>query len=78
MNMKQEQVYNVFIEIVWKGGRGNMIYYCMAFYPEARPFIRKLKLKKCAAESHFQIFENEDVRLILTGIGEVQAAAAVS
>lgn len=55
-----------------------MIYYCMAFYPEARPFIRKLKLKKCAAESHFQIFENEDVRLILTGIGEVQAAAAVA
>lgn len=55
-----------------------MIYYAMALYPEAQPFIRRLNLKKCAEEIHVQIFENADTGLILTGVGEVQAAAAVA
>ena len=55
-----------------------MIYYAMALYPEARTFIRQMGLKKCVEETHMQIFENENTSLILTGVGEVQAAAAVS
>ncbi|MCI9626932.1 MAG: 5'-methylthioadenosine/S-adenosylhomocysteine nucleosidase [Clostridia bacterium] len=55
-----------------------MIYYAMAFYPEARPFIQQMNLKKCEEETHVQIFENEDTCLIITGVGEVQAVAAVA
>lgn len=55
-----------------------MIYYAIALYPEAQPFIRQLNLKKCAEETHVQMFENTDTSLILTGVGEVQAAAAVA
>lgn len=55
-----------------------MIYYCMALYREAAPLIRRLNLKKCAEETHFQMFENDGYSLILTGVGELRAVAAVT
>ncbi len=55
-----------------------MIYYAMALYPEAQPFIWQMNLKKRAEETHLQIFENEETCLVITGVGEVQAAAAVA
>lgn len=55
-----------------------MIYYCMALYREAAPFIRRLNLKKCAEETHFQVFENDGYSLILSGVGELRAVAAVT
>ncbi len=51
---------------------------CMALYAEAQPFIERLQLKKSAVHPHFQIFEGPDTRLIITGLGEVQAAVAAA
>ena len=48
-----------------------MIYLFTAFYAEAQCVIAHYKLKKDTAHTHFQLFENEElkIRLILTGAG---------
>lgn len=45
---------------------------------EADPFIQKWKLKKVDEESIFPIYKGEDTLLIISGIGKIQAASAVS
>lgn len=57
-----------------------MIYLFTAFYAEAQCVIAHYKLKKDTAHTHFQLFENEElkIRLILTGAGNIAAACAVS
>ncbi|MDZ4786501.1 MAG: hypothetical protein SGJ02_10550 [bacterium] len=54
-----------------------IIYVC-ALYCEAAPIIEKLQLKKRAELTAFQVFEGSDAFLIITGIGKVNSAAAVS
>jgi len=51
-----------------------MIYISVALYMEAKPFIEKFKLKRILTESNFQIFENEKIKLIITGSGKVESA----
>ena len=48
-----------------------MIYLFTALYAEAQCVIAHYKLKKDTAHTHFQLFENEElkIRLILTGAG---------
>ena len=57
-----------------------MIYLFTALYAEAQCVIAHYKLKKDTAHTHFQLFENEElkIRLILTGAGNIAAACAVS
>lgn len=55
-----------------------MLNLCIALYTEAQPFIEQLQLKKDERKTHFQIFEGEDARLILTGAGEIPAAVVVT
>ena len=57
-----------------------MIYLFTAFYAEAQCVIAHYKLKKDTAHTHFQLFENKElkIRLILTGAGNIAAACAVS
>lgn len=60
-------------------GRKRMIYLYIALYPEAKPVIHRLKLKRQKSLAGFDIYENGElgVRLILTGPGSLAAAVAV-
>lgn len=57
-----------------------MIYLFTALYCEANIFIRQFHLEKNPANTQFQEFYNETagIRLTITGVGEIAAAAAVS
>lgn len=57
-----------------------MIYVVTALYQEAHGFIRELELKKNTAYAPFEVFDNESagIRLVVTGVGEIAAAAAVA
>lgn len=57
-----------------------MIYVMMALYQEAHGFIRELELKKNTAYAPFEVFDNESagIRLVVTGVGEIAAAAATA
>jgi hypothetical protein len=53
--------------------------YC-ALYQEAQGFIHAFQLKKETGQRHFQVFSNEEakMRVVITGVGAVAAAAAVA
>lgn len=57
-----------------------MIYIFSAFYAEAKNIIDHygLKKKKSPKTVRFDVFANESIRLVITGVGEINAAAAVS
>lgn len=55
-----------------------MVYIAAALYYEAEPLIRLLKLKKNGSFDKFQVFQGDAAVLIITGPGEISAAAAVS
>lgn len=56
-----------------------MIYIFVALYPEAKPIIQRLGLKRQRAEIGFDIYsaDTPEIRLVITGTGMVAAAAAV-
>jgi nucleoside phosphorylase len=47
-------------------------------YYEAKPFISYLGLKKDTEVTKFQVFKNDDIALIITGVGMVEASIAVT
>ncbi len=57
-----------------------MIYAVTALYQEAHGLIRELELKKNTAYAPFEVFDNESagIRLVVTGVGEIAAAAATA
>lgn len=57
-----------------------MLFIFTAIYYEAQIFIERYNLKKAEGNTRFQHFCNEtaDIRLTVTGVGEIAAAAAVS
>lgn len=57
-----------------------MIYVVTALYQEAHGLIRELELKKNTAYAPFEVFDNESasIRLVVTGVGEIAAAAATA
>ena len=57
-----------------------MIHIFTALYPEAKPLIQALGLKKRAAQTHYQQFLSEegDLSLTITGVGPMQAAAVTA
>lgn len=61
-------------------GKGIMIYIFTALYHEAQCIITSFDLKKTADSSQFMQFSNEtaQIRLTVSGVGEIAAAAAVS
>jgi nucleoside phosphorylase len=56
-----------------------MIYIYMALHREAKPLIKKLNLKREDVPFGFAVYGNEElgVRLVLTGVGAIAAAAGV-
>lgn len=55
-----------------------MIYIVCALYVEAKPLIDKYALKKESLYAKFQIFSNEKIRLIISGLGRIKSAIAIS
>lgn len=57
-----------------------MIYIFSAFYAEAKNIIDHYGLKKEKSPEmvRFDVFTNDSIRLVITGVGEINAAAAVS
>ncbi|WP_455719845.1 spore photoproduct [Agathobacter sp.] len=57
-----------------------MIYIFTAFYAEAKSIIARydLKMQQKQAAVRFDVFSNDDIRLVITGVGEINAAAAVA
>lgn len=55
-----------------------MIIFVTALLAEAQPLIDFLKLKQRSDSSYFPIYQNEDVYLIVSGIGKMAAASACS
>ncbi|MCR5742756.1 MAG: hypothetical protein K6F92_03380 [Lachnospiraceae bacterium] len=55
-----------------------MILYVCALYCEAKPYILKYDMKRVADFRHYQLFEGDDVRLLLTGVGAFSAACALT
>jgi len=55
-----------------------MINLVVALQCEAKPFIHHYRMKGNANHSPFRIYEGDDIRLIVCGIGKVSAAAATS
>ncbi|MCR5007090.1 MAG: hypothetical protein K6A76_00735 [Oribacterium sp.] len=57
-----------------------MVFVFMALYPEAKPVIKRLGLKKRTDRTRFQEFVSEDSEVVLAiiGVGPVAAAAAVA
>ena len=57
-----------------------MIHIFTALYPEAKPLIQALSLKKRATQKHYQQFLSEegDLSLTITGVGPMQAAAVTA
>lgn len=51
-----------------------MLIIAAAIYSEAKPFIESLHLKKDTGFKAFQVFRNEDTRLVITGTGPMEAA----
>lgn len=52
-----------------------MITIITALYPEAKPFVESLHLKKNLKETHYQLFEGDGIHLLITGTGMIPAAA---
>lgn len=55
-----------------------MLYLSAALFCEAGPFIKELKLSKDFIHHKFQIFFNENTKLIVTGTGSVPAACGLT
>lgn len=55
-----------------------MIYIVTAFSSEAIPVIRHFKLKKNLTHTRFDIYENEQMKLIISGIGKLKSAIATT
>ncbi len=55
-----------------------MLLICTALYAEARPLIDYYSLKKNTAITKFQVFQNGEIKLVITNTGSIAAAVAVS
>ncbi len=54
-----------------------MIYLVVALHCEAKPLIEYWGLNRNSAETHWTIFENSQLKLIISGVGKVLSAMAV-
>lgn len=55
-----------------------MIYISTAMYIEAQEFIKKLGLKRDNSINKFEVFKNDEVVLVITGVGKVKSAVALT
>lgn len=55
-----------------------MVFIVTALYIEAKPLIEYFDLKKDIENRYFQVFKNEEITLVVTGIGKINSSIAVS
>ncbi|MBZ4663600.1 MAG: 5-methylthioadenosine/S-adenosylhomocysteine nucleosidase [Caloramator sp.] len=55
-----------------------MIYISTAMYIEAQEIIKRLGLKRDNSINKFEVFKNDEVTLIITGVGKVKSAVALT
>ncbi len=55
-----------------------MLYISTALYLEAQPFITIYSLKQLHEHTKFQVFANDNVCLIITGVGQLKASIAIT
>lgn len=55
-----------------------MLYIVTALYIEAKPLISLFNLKKDNSYTKFQVFSNENVKLIISGTGKIKSATALT
>ena len=55
-----------------------MLYIVTALYIEAKPLISLFNLKKDNSYTKFQVFSNEDIKLIISGTGKIKSATALT
>lgn len=55
-----------------------MIYIVCALKSEAVPLIKKYDLKRAQEEKNFSIYKNENIQLVISGIGKLKSAAATA
>lgn len=55
-----------------------MVYISVSMYVEAKPIIDYYNLKKDVDERYYQVFKSDNMRLIITGVGKINCAAATS
>jgi len=70
-------LHTIHVYMAYRGGV-RLIYLVTAHLNEARPLIRRLGLKKAQTFKTFAIYASEDTALIISGIGKIRSAAAVS
>lgn len=52
----------------------HMLYIVTALYNEAKPLIEWYNLKRDMSDAVFQVFSNNDINLIITGVGKINSA----
>lgn len=55
-----------------------MLYIITALYEEAAPFLSALSLKKDLSFPHYELFQNDNVQLLITKSGAIPAAVGIS
>jgi spore photoproduct lyase len=55
-----------------------MIYIVTALAGEAIPLINAFKLKKDLSFTKFDLFKNDEIRLIVSGIGKIRSSIATT
>ena len=55
-----------------------MLYIVIALYIEAKPLISLFNLKKDNTYTKFQVFSNENIKLIISGTGKIKSATALT
>ena len=55
-----------------------MLYIVTALYIEAKPLISLFNLKKDSKYTKFQVFSNENIKLIISGTGKIKSAIALT
>lgn len=55
-----------------------MLYIVAAMHCEAKPLIQQFNLKRDASARFFEIYRNEDMALVVSGVGKMRAAIATS
>ena len=55
-----------------------MLYLVTALYIEAKPLISLFNLKKDNTYTKFQVFSNENIKLIISGTGKIKSATALT
>ena len=74
--MSREFLLAQILYVLERGAK--MVFIATALYIEAKPLIEYFDLKKDVENRYFQVFRNEEITLVVTGVGKINSSIAVS